>query len=159
MKRLILIIVFMLSALGAGWAQSCTPSALATCTPNLDLWLPSANYPNWNVPLNANFSLIDQAFGASHNGFPIVLGSTNIAGGSTNTSLNGLTINGVTLTASGSSSLCLTQAGTYATCGGGGSSGFPIVLGSTSIASGSTTTAHRRDGMPFSGEESKCHSD
>jgi hypothetical protein len=83
-KRLILIIVFMLCALGAGWAQSCTPSALATCTPNLDLWLPSANYPNWNVPLNANFSLIDQAFGASHNGFPIILGSTSIAGGSTN---------------------------------------------------------------------------
>jgi hypothetical protein len=58
-------------------------------------------------------------------GFPITLGSTSIAAGSTTTSLAGLSVNGVTLNAAGSSSLFLNQAGGYtAPAGGGGVSSF-----------------------------------
>lgn len=48
-------------------------------------------------------------------GFPFHLGSTSIAASSTVASVSGLTVNGVNLNASGSSTLFLTQAGTYAT--------------------------------------------
>lgn len=54
--------------------------------------------------------------------------------------LAGVSVNGVTLTTSDASTLYLNGAGTYSTPAGSGT-GFPIVLGSTSIASGSTTTA------------------
>ena len=56
--------------------------------------------------------------GAGGSGFPIVLGSTSIAGGSTTTSLAGLTVNGVTLNASGSSSQYLNGTGSYSTPAG-----------------------------------------
>ena len=48
-------------------------------------------------------------------GFPITLGSTPIAASSTTTALTGLSVNGVTLNAAGSTSLFLNQAGGYAT--------------------------------------------
>ena len=51
-------------------------------------------------------------------GFPITLGSTPIASGSTTTSLAGLTVNGVTLSASGSSSQYLNGTGSYSTPAG-----------------------------------------
>ena len=120
-------------------------------------------------------------------GFPIIIGSTSIASGSTTTSISGLTLvapalgtptalvltnatglpiagggtgasalagHGVvimnaggtaqTVIAPGSSSNCLVSNGTDWTstaCPGGGSSGFPITIGSTSIASSSTTSS------------------
>jgi hypothetical protein len=56
--------------------------------------------------------------GAGGSGFPIVLGSTSIASGSTTTSLAGLTVNGVTLSASGSPSQYLNGTGSYSTPAG-----------------------------------------
>jgi hypothetical protein len=70
-------------------------------------------------------------------GFPFTLGSTSIGASSTTTAVAGLSVNGVTLNGAGSSSLFLNQAGSYAAP----ATGFPIILGSTSIASGSTTTS------------------
>lgn len=54
----------------------------------------------------------------STGGFPITLGSTSIAANSTTTSIAGLTVNGVTLNATGSTSLFLNQAGGYTASGG-----------------------------------------
>jgi hypothetical protein len=90
-------------------------------------------------------------------GFPITLGNTSIAGTSTTTVIDGLTlttatVNGVVLTAIGSSSLFLTQAGTYAAPTGGGTvtqvntgaglTGGPITAtGTISIPSAAVTNA------------------
>ena len=56
--------------------------------------------------------------GAAGTGFPIVLGSTSIASNSTTTSLAGLTVNGVTLSSTGSSSQYLNGTGAYSTPAG-----------------------------------------
>ncbi len=77
-------------------AQSCTPGNGVTCTPALNLWLLPYNYPNYNIALNQNFSILDTRIGGS--GFPIVIGSTSIAALSTTTLISGLTIDGVTPT-------------------------------------------------------------
>src|SRR5579872_6159442 len=37
----------------------CVPGGGVQCTPTLGLWLPPFSYPNWNIPVNANFSRID----------------------------------------------------------------------------------------------------
>lgn len=58
--------------------------------------------------------------GSGGSGFPIVLGSTSIAASSTTTAVTGLSVNGVTLNAAGSSTLFLNQAGGYTTPSGGG---------------------------------------
>lgn len=71
--------------------------------------------------------------GGGSSGFPIVLGSTSIAANSTTTSIAGLTVNGVTLSATGSSSLFLNQAGGYTAPSG--SSAF------SSLTSGTNSTA------------------
>lgn len=58
--------------------------------------------------------------GGGGSGFPITLGTTAIASGSTTTSLAGLAVNGVTLTTGGSSTTFLNAAGAYTTPAGGG---------------------------------------
>jgi hypothetical protein len=71
-------------------------------------------------------------------GFPITLGSTSIASGSTTTAVAGLSVNGVTLNSAGSSSLFLNQAGGYTTpAGSGGLSG--MTAGQVPIAATATT--------------------
>ena len=55
------------------------------------------------------------ASGSGGSGFPIILGSTSIAGSSTTASISGLTVNGVTLVSGGSTSSFLNQYGTYST--------------------------------------------
>lgn len=75
----------------------------------------------------------------SGTGFPVTLGSTSLGSGSHTTAVTGLAVNGVTLDATGSSTLFLNKSGGYSSPGG--ASGFPITLGSTSIGTGSTTTA------------------
>src|SRR5271156_6046159 len=77
--------------------------------------------------------------GGGGSGFPFGLGATTITANSSNAALTGLAINGVTLNGAGSSSLFLNQAGGYSAPSA--STGFPITLGSTSIAASSTTTA------------------
>jgi hypothetical protein len=52
-------------------------------------------------------------------GFPITIGSTSISGSSTTTAIAGLSVNGVTLNSTGSSTLFLNQAGAYVSVGGG----------------------------------------
>ena len=71
------------------------------------------------------------ACGSGSGGFPIILGSTSIAASSTTTSVTGLTVNGVLLNATGSTSLFLNQAGGYTTPSGGGG-GYTNVIGSGS---------------------------
>src|ERR1700753_1381689 len=58
--------------------------------------------------------------GSSGNGFPISLGTTSIGAGSTVTSLNGLTVNGVTLKNTGTGSNFLSDAGSYLPVSGSG---------------------------------------
>ena len=53
--------------------------------------------------------------GAAGTGFPITLGSTSIASGSTTTALAGLTVNGVTLSAAGAATQYLDNTGHYST--------------------------------------------
>jgi hypothetical protein len=102
----------------------------------------------------------------SSSGFPIVIGATSLGASSTTTAITGLTLDGVTPTTFGfldatssiqnqlnlkaplaspaftgtATAVNLTVTGTCTGCGSSGS-GFPITLGSTSIASSSTTTA------------------
>lgn len=57
--------------------------------------------------------------GGGGSGFPIILGGTSVAAGSTTTAVTGFTVNGVTLNAAGSTSLFLNQAGGYTTPAGG----------------------------------------
>lgn len=61
----------------------------------------------------ANPAICSWAAGGGSGGFPITLGSTSIAASSTTTSVAGLSVNGVTLNAAGSSTLFLNQAGGY----------------------------------------------
>jgi hypothetical protein len=70
----------------------------------------------------------------------LLLGSVVTVNG-TQTITNKTSYNGVPLTTSGPSTNFLNESGTYTVPAGGGGGGFPIVLGTTSIASGSTTTA------------------
>jgi hypothetical protein len=70
----------------------------------------------------------------------LLLGSVVTVNG-TQTITNKTSYNGVPLTTSGPSTNFLNESGTYTVPAGGGGGGFPIILGSTSIAAGSTTTA------------------
>lgn len=75
-------------------------------------------------------------------GFPITLGSTVIAANSTTGAVTGLSVNGVTLQSSGSTSLFLAQDGTYRAVSGGsgctlGAVGnLAIVFNSSSVCTG-----------------------
>lgn len=60
MKKIILSLVLLASV--PVMAQTCVPGSGITCSPNLNLWIPPLHYPDWNVPLNANWSLIDGMF-------------------------------------------------------------------------------------------------
>lgn len=62
MRKLLLSLTFLFATMAG--AQTCTPGGGVTCTVNLNLWLPPFNYPNWNVPMNANSNTID-AFAAT----------------------------------------------------------------------------------------------
>jgi hypothetical protein len=77
------------------------------------------------TPLNlgTNLSITSgtlNAAGAGGSGFPITLGATSIASGSTTTAVTGLSVNGVTINGAGSSTLFLNQAGGYTAPAGGG---------------------------------------
>jgi hypothetical protein len=61
--------------------------------------------------------------GGGSSGFPITLGSTSIASGSTTTALTGLSVNGVTLSTAGPATAYLNQSGAYTTPAGGGTPG------------------------------------
>jgi hypothetical protein len=75
-----------------GIAQTCTPGPLNTCSPTLNLWLPDASYPNWNVPLNANFNILDTRGGSISKGLVLYasascgVNSNLLTGGGTNDS-------------------------------------------------------------------------
>lgn len=72
------------------------------------------------IDSSGNVTKTGSVCGSGSSGFPITIGSTSIASGSTTTSLAGLTVNGVTLSSSGSAGLFLTQAGTYVAPSGSG---------------------------------------
>src|ERR1700679_575793 len=59
MKKILSLLILAVSTLCA--AQTCVPVGGITCTPNLGLNLIPLNYPNWNIPINSNSSLIDTA--------------------------------------------------------------------------------------------------
>jgi hypothetical protein len=40
-------------------AQACVPTAGISCTPNIGLYVPDFHYPNWNIPLNYNWLMLD----------------------------------------------------------------------------------------------------
>src|ERR1700750_2118218 len=119
MRKLLFPIAIMLIPIAA--------KAQTTGAP-LNLALPNVHAPNWNVPLNANFTTINSSY--------------NLLA----PKANPVFTNSVTLPIAGSTQ-CLhvnstgVVSGTGADCGAGGGSGFPITLGSTSIAASSTTTA------------------
>jgi hypothetical protein len=71
-------------------------------------------------------------------GFPITLGSTSIASGSTTTSISGLTVNGVALNNTGANTLYLDKTGAYSTPSGTGSGVSSISFSPPLYASGST---------------------
>lgn len=71
-------------------------------------------------------------------GFPITLGSTSIAASSTTTAVTGLSVNGVTLNATGAATLYLDKSGNYSTpSGSSGLSG--MTSGQVGIAGSATT--------------------
>jgi hypothetical protein len=72
MKRFPLILVSLL-AVFSGWVRA------QSLTPNLHLNLPAQNAPNWHIPLNANFSLLDSFLsgGAALPGLNIAVSGTN----------------------------------------------------------------------------------
>lgn len=74
--------------------------------------------------------------GAAGTGFPITLGSTSIASGSTTTSLAGLTVNGVTLSAAGAATQYLDETGNYSTPAGAGVASLNTLTGALTIACG-----------------------
>ncbi len=79
--------------------------------------------------------------GGGPSGFPVTLGATPIAANSTTTSIFGLTVNGVALTATGSTSLFLNQAGSYTAPAGGGSGTVSgQASGVVGLGTGPTTT-------------------
>jgi hypothetical protein len=55
-----LAMVWLAASVALAAQQPCTPGGGMACTPNLNLWLPPANYQAWDVPLNSNFTTIDQ---------------------------------------------------------------------------------------------------
>src|ERR1700722_8637011 len=58
--RLKVIFALLLAMCGiSAHAQTCVPGNGVQCTPNLNLWLPPFNYPQWNIPMNANFNTLD----------------------------------------------------------------------------------------------------
>ena len=59
LKRIVVACLFIFSSYVS--AQICTPGPNITCTPNLKLWVPGPNYPNWNGPLNLNWVILDTA--------------------------------------------------------------------------------------------------
>lgn len=99
----------------------------------------STGYLNWNGTAWA-FSAV------SGSGFPITLGSTSIASGSTTTAITGLSVNGVTLSAAGANTTYLNGAGGYTTPAGSGtvtsfSAGNLSPLFTSSVATATSTPA------------------
>lgn len=84
-------------------------------------------------------------------GFPITLGSTSIAASSTTTAITGLSINGVTLNAAGSTTLFLNQAGGYTTPAGSGVSSVGLTAPTGFSVSGSPITGSGTFGLTTSG--------
>jgi hypothetical protein len=92
------------------------------------------------VIANSNSDTCFPAFvcnGGSGSGFPIHLGSTQINAASTTTSVNGLTVNGVTLSTADGTSVYLNGAGGYTTPPGSGLSG--MTAGQVAIAATAST--------------------
>lgn len=86
--------------------------------------LPGAQPTAGNTRLDctpSNPAVCSWAAASGSTGFPINLGSTSIASGSTTTAVTGLSVNGVTLNAAGSASLFLNQVGGYTAPSGGSS--------------------------------------
>jgi hypothetical protein len=96
-------ILFLLFFGTIGWSQTCTPGGGVTCTPNYNLWLPPVSYPNWNVPLNANFGSIDTDLASVSAAAAAAQATANLA----------LPANGATSTGSGTSNV-VTFPGTVA---------------------------------------------
>jgi hypothetical protein len=70
MKRyhVIAFLSFALCAFSeAAFGQACVPSNTQGCTPNIQLALPVANAPNWNLALNQNSTLLDQLLSGNAN--------------------------------------------------------------------------------------------
>lgn len=57
-KAIILASVFSLASLFSH-AQACVPTAGVSCTPNIGLYIPDFHYPDWNIPLNYNWLILD----------------------------------------------------------------------------------------------------
>lgn len=94
---------------GSGWVPLTTGGSgtpLPTTPPPAALYVnPSGDGKTW-LPWTG-------AGGSGGNGFPITLGVTPIASGSTTPAVTGLSVNGVTLNAAGNPFLFLNQAGGY----------------------------------------------
>ena len=100
-------------------------------------------------------------------GFPITLGSTSIAASSTTTAVTGLSVNGVTLNATGAATLYLDKSGNYSTpAGGGGASatqGSPVIGTGTGIVGSLYTfypdafdTGSGTEGSPWSNADNSA---
>ncbi len=185
MKKIFALLVLSISC--SALAQTCVPGNGVTCSPNLNMWLLPYAYPAWNVPVNANTTILDTSFGNTLKlnvtspqtmAGPLITPMLTISGFGPSASPvcpNGaggsLTIAGCTgsmvwPTNNGVAATNGTGTGpwrtpTFAdvallwasgacgshymkgdgTCDTGPSSGFPITLGSTSVAAGSTTTS------------------
>lgn len=137
MKRLIklnAITVLLFIASCSAMAQTCTPGGGVTCSPNLNLWILPQHYNRWDVPMNANSSTLDT--------FSTTVVKKNTS--SSQTMIGPLVLTGLTVTDLGSttSPVCPNGTGgalTTVGCAFPGN-GFPITLGTTSIAASSTTT-------------------
>jgi hypothetical protein len=75
--------------------------------------------------------------GNGSSGFPITLGATSIAASSTTSAVTGLEVNGVTLSAVGSSAQFLNESGSYAVPPGTGVASLNTLTGALTLAVGS----------------------
>jgi sugar lactone lactonase YvrE len=58
-RKFIFIAIWLMGLVLHAQTQPCVPANGMQCTPNLNLYLPPANYLNWNLPMNSNSQIID----------------------------------------------------------------------------------------------------
>lgn len=133
MKKILIALIAGLCSLPAV-GQTCTPGGGITCTANLDLYVIPQHYPRYDIPINANTNLLD-TFSTT------VVNKTTT---SAQTLLSPLIVPTLTITGLGSTTTPVCPNGTGGALTTIGctslSSGFPIVIGDTSIGTSSTTT-------------------
>ena len=149
MRKLVLLTSLIVSGVFS-YGQTCVAGNGIQCSANIGLWIPSSNYPNWNVPVNYNWIILDSD-------------STNWAKlNAANQTLTGnLTVDGtLSLQSLGSSSsaLCTTTNGAITNVGCT-STATNLTIGTTPIYGGTNYDLLYVDGTTHIGNSSTIFTD